>query len=198
PPRLVTGRSLAGGTARQSLERLAEIVDIPGFRRRQAAARETGRYLGLGMATYIEGAPGPRADRPLGQGHIPGRLELGGTVSVFTGQTPHGQGHQTTLAQIAADEFGVPFEDVRVVVGDTGVVPSGFTGGSRAATLAGGASLTVARALRAKVLDVAGHLLEAHAADLDIVDRAVVVRGVPASALPLSAVAAAAADPGRL
>jgi carbon-monoxide dehydrogenase large subunit len=125
------------------------------------------------------------------------RLEIDGTVSVFTGQMPHGQGHQTTLAQIAADEFGVPFEDVHVIVGDTDVVPAGFTGGSRSATMAGGASLTVARALRSKVLDLAAHLLEASAADLEVVDRAVAVKGVPASAMSLTSLAAAAAEPGR-
>src|SRR5256885_8114922 len=93
------------------------------------------------------------------------RLEEDGIVALFTGQMPHGQGHQTTLAQIAADEFGVPFEDVRVVIGDTDLVPVGATGGSRAATMAGGAALTVARALRARVLDLASHLLEASASD---------------------------------
>ena len=74
-------------------------------------------------------------------------------ASSFTGQMPHGQGHQTTLAQIAADEFGVPFEQVRVVVGDTDVVPFGLTGGSRSATMAGGAALHGARQLRDKVLE---------------------------------------------
>ncbi len=198
PARLVTGRSLAGVTARQALDRVAELVDIPAFRRHQAAARGQGRYLGIGMATYIEGAPGPRGDRPLGSENIRAQLEPDGTVSLFTGQTPHGQGHETTLAQIAADEFGVPFKDVRVVVGDTDVVPSGFTGGSRSATLAGGASLNVARALRARVLDIASHLLEADVADLEIIDRAVAVRGVPTSAVPLRAVAAAISEAGRL
>jgi carbon-monoxide dehydrogenase large subunit len=199
PLAMITGRALTGVTARQSLERLAERVDFAEFRRRQAAAREQGRYLGLGMATYIEAAPGPRAEGgpALGAETATARLEADGTVTLFTGQMPHGQGHQTTFAQIAADEFGVPFEDVHVVVGDTDLVPAGFTGGSRAATMAGGASLTVARALRAKVLDLASHLLEASADDLEVVDRAVAVKGVPASAMSLAAVAAAAAEPGR-
>jgi carbon-monoxide dehydrogenase large subunit len=199
PLTMVTGRPLTGVTARQSLEHMAQRVDFAEFRRRQAAAREEGRYLGLGMATYIEAAPGPRAEGgpALGSEQIRARLEADGTVSVFTGQMPHGQGHQTTLAQIAADEFGVPFEDVKVVVGDTDAVPSGMTGGSRSATLAGGASLTVARALKGRVLDLAGHLLEASAADLELVDRTVAVKGVPTSALPLAAIAAAAAEPGR-
>ncbi len=133
------------------------------------------------MATYIEAAPGPRGEGgPLGAEQIRAELEADGTVVVYTGQMPHGQSHQTTLAQIVADQMGVAFEQVRVVVGDTDLVPPGFTGGSRAATMAGGASLHVARELRARVLDVAGELLEASPEDLEIVEGRVSVRGVPA------------------
>jgi carbon-monoxide dehydrogenase large subunit len=113
-------------------------------------------------------------------------------VVIYTGQMPHGQSHQTTFAQIAADQMGVPFEQVRVVVGDTDVVPGGFTGGSRAATMAGGATLHVSRELRSRVLDVAAELLEASAADLEIVEGRVSVKGVPASAITLKDVATAA------
>jgi carbon-monoxide dehydrogenase large subunit len=194
PLTMVTGRSLRGVTARESIEHMAATVDLPSFRRRQAEAREQGRYLGIGMATYIEGAPGPRGETPLGAENIRLKLDADGTVLVFTGQMPHGQGHETTMAQIAADQMGVPFEQVRVVVGDTDLVPPGFTGGSRAATMAGGASLHGARALKVKVLEVASHLMEASAADLDIVEGMVSVKGVPASAVPLAQVAAWAGD----
>jgi carbon-monoxide dehydrogenase large subunit len=203
PLAMVTGRSLDGVTARESLERISAMVGLDDFRRRQAEAREIGRYLGLGVATYIEAAPGP-----LGEGESGGimgpeqlrlRLEDDGTVTVFTSQMPHGQSHQTTIAQIAADEFGVPFEKVNVVVGDTSVVPMGFgTGGSRAATMAGGASLHGARELKAKVKDIASHLFEASSDDIEIADGAVAVRGVPANAIPLGEVAQAARQPGRL
>jgi len=114
-------------------------------------------------------------------------------VVLFTGQMPHGQSHQTTLAQVAADEFGVPFEQVRVVVGDTAVVPFGFTGGSRSATLTGGVALHGARQLKAKVLDFASHLMEANAQDLQITDGSVWVRGDPASAITVREVARRAA-----
>jgi aerobic carbon-monoxide dehydrogenase large subunit len=198
PTETVTGRSLAGVTARESLERIGEMVDFADFRRRQQAAREQGRLLGIGLATYIEAAPGPRGGGgPLGAERIRATLETDGTVVVYTGQMPHGQGHQTTLAQIVADQMGVPFAQVRVVVGDTNVVPEGMTGGSRAATMAGGASLHVARALRSRALDVAAELLEASPDDLDITDGRVSVRGVPASAISLGEVAVAAQS-GRL
>ncbi|HMC39977.1 MAG TPA: xanthine dehydrogenase family protein molybdopterin-binding subunit [Acidimicrobiales bacterium] len=203
PLEMVTGRSLAGVTSRESLERIAEMVGLEDFRRRQEEARAAGRYLGLGVATYIEAAPGPLG--PNESGGIMGpeqlrlRLEDDGSVTVFTSQMPHGQSHQTTIAQIAADEFGVPFDRVKVVVGDTDLVPMGFgTGGSRAATMAGGASLHGARELKAKVADVASHLFEASPEDIEIADGAVSVRGVPAKAIPLGEVAQAARQPGRL
>ena len=121
------------------------------------------------------------------------RLDEDGIVVLFTGQMPHGQSHQTTLAQIAADEFGVPFEQVRVVVGDSDVVPFGFTGGSRSATMTGGVALHGARQLKAKVLDFSSHLMEASAADLVITDGSVMVRGDPASAISITEVARQAA-----
>jgi carbon-monoxide dehydrogenase large subunit len=122
------------------------------------------------------------------------RLTDDGIVVLFTGQMPHGQSHQTTLAQIAADEFGVPFEQVRVVVGDSDVVPFGLTGGSRSATMTGGVALHGARQLKAKVLDFAADLMEVSAQDLLITDGNVWVRGDPASAIAVSEVARRAAS----
>ncbi|MCU1450653.1 MAG: Carbon-monoxide dehydrogenase (acceptor) [Acidimicrobiales bacterium] len=197
PLQMITGQSLAGVTSRESLERMALAVDVPAFRKQQHEARAEGRYLGLGLATYIEAAPGPR--EPGGGGGVMGnemmrmRLERDGTISVFTSQMPHGQGHQTTLAQVAADEFGLPFERVNVVVGDSSVVPEGFgTGGSRSAVMAGGSALHTARKLRTRVLELASHILEISPEDLEIVDGVVAARGVPSRTFALADVAAAA------
>ena len=198
PVMMLTGRPLAGVTTRESLEKVAELVDIPAFRRRQAEERAQGRYLGLGLATFIEAAPGPRspegASGPMGSESMRLLLDEDGIVVLFTGQMPHGQSHQTTLAQIAADEFGVPFEQVRVVVGDTDVVPFGLTGGSRSATMTGGVALHGARQLKAKVLDFASQLMEASAQDLQITDGSVFVRGDPASAIAVTEIARQAAS----
>jgi carbon-monoxide dehydrogenase large subunit len=195
PARMITGRPLVGVTSRESLERVTELVDVPAFRRRQEQARAEGRYLGLGVATFIEAAPGPRPDSGgLGSESMRLRLEPDGIVALFTGQMPHGQSHQTTLAQIAADEFGVPFGQVRVVVGDSAVVPFGLTGGSRSATMTGGVALHGARELKAKVLDFAAGLMEVSARDLLISDGSVWVRGDPATAIPVREVAARAAS----
>jgi aerobic carbon-monoxide dehydrogenase large subunit len=198
PAVMITGRPLVGVTSSESLDRVAQLVDVPAFRRRQEAERQHGRYLGLGVATFIEAAPGPRSPEgprgPMGVESMRLRLEEDGIVALFTGQMPHGQSHQTTLAQIAADEFGVPFEQVRVVVGDTDVVPFGLTGGSRSATMTGGVALHGARQLKVKVLDFASHLMEASPRDLQITDGNVWVRGDPASAIPVSEVARQAAS----
>src|SRR5271165_7062145 len=183
PAVMITGRPLVGVTTRESLERLAQLVDVPAFRRRQAEARAQGRYLGIGVATFIEAAPGPRlpegSSDPMGAESMRLRLEEDGIVALFTGQMPHGQSHQTTLAQIAADEFVVPFE---------------LTGGSRSATMTGGVALHGARQLKAKVLDFASLLMEASAQDLQITDGQVWVRGDPDSAIAVGEVARRAAS----
>ena len=199
---MITGRSLAGITVKESLDEAARMIDVASFRKLQQSARAEGRYLGLGIASYIEAAPGPLEGQSggiLGPEMVRVRLEDDGTLTLFTSQMPHGQSHQTTFAQVAADEFGVPFEKVRVVVGDTASAPMGFgTGGSRAAVMAGGASLHGARQLKARVQEIAAHILEAAVEDIEIADGAVGVRGVPASALSLSSVVEAAHTPGKV
>jgi carbon-monoxide dehydrogenase large subunit len=202
PTRLVTDVSFEHVTARQTLERALSLADLDGFRRRRAAARGDGRLLGVGLATFVEPSPGPPDyTQALGAGAAPrsaqratARLEPDGSLTVFTSQSPHGQGHQTTLAQIAADELGVPFASVRIVAGDTQLTPFNLvgTGGSRAATLASGAVIGVAAAVRAQVLRLAAHLLEAAEEDVELVDGMVGVRGAPTSARPLADVAAVA------
>ena len=198
PAKMVTGRPLVGVTSKESLERVTQLVDFPAFRRRQEQARAQGRYLGIGVATFIEAAPGPRSPDGAGDGmgNESMRLQLteDGIVALFTGQMPHGQSHQTTLAQIAADEFGVPFEQVRIVVGDSDVVPFGLTGGSRSATMTGGVALHGTRQLKAKVLDFAAHLMEASPQDLLITDGNVEVRGDPETAITVTEVARRAAS----
>jgi carbon-monoxide dehydrogenase large subunit len=204
PTEMVTGLSLEGITVRESLERAVALVDYAGFRERQRKAREEGRFLGIGLATYIEPAPGPRAQgarEAFGAQDARLRLEPDGRVTVFTMQQPHGQGHETTLAQIAADEMGVPFEQVTVVYGDTKTTPFGMgTGGSRSATLAGGAVLHGARALKKKALALAGALIETIPEELEIRSGTVFVRSAPARSISLAEVASAAASgrPGNL
>ncbi len=191
--RLVTGPSLAGVSSRQSFERALELAGYDRFRSEQAEGRAAGRYRGMGFATFVEAAPGPAEMRagPFGHERARVRVEPDGHLLVITAQAPHGQSHETTLAQIAADEMGVPFEQVRVVHGDTRLTPFSLigTGGSRSATWASGAVLYNTRKVREKVLAIAAEVLEISPEDLDIADGTIVPRGVPEKSLPLADIA---------
>jgi len=201
--RLVTGLSAAGITSRQTLDRALELVDYDSFRRHQAEARASGRCLGIGFATFIEAAPGPPEMR-VGGGTWGGdrakvRLEPDGHLLVITTQAPHGQSHETTLAQVAADEMGVTLDHVRVLHGDTQVTPLTLlgTGGSRAATWASGAVITTTRKLKDKVLAIAADMLEISPEDLEINQGVIEARGVPQRSLPLAEIAMRAATAPR-
>jgi carbon-monoxide dehydrogenase large subunit len=209
PTKMITGPTLdVRMSARATLEQALAHADFDTWPERQAAAREQGKILGLGFSTFIEAAPGPPDFGAYvlggGMGAVMGAeparlvLEEDGTVAVLTQQMPHGQSHETTLAQLAADEVGVPIEQVRVRYGDTAITPFGLsgTGGSRSAAMAGGAVTFGARALRERILDVAADLLEAAHDDLEITDGAVHVVGVPSVSVSLADVAAQAVRAG--
>jgi carbon-monoxide dehydrogenase large subunit len=156
---------------------------------------------GIGISTYLE-ACGIAPSAVVGSlGARAGLYEVAeirvhptGSVTVFTGTHSHGQGHETTLAQVAADELGVPMEQVRVRYGDTSITPFALfgTGGSRSAPMAGGAVTYSARALREQIVDLAAEMMEAPRDDVVIEDGSIHVRGVPAISLTLADVAARA------
>jgi aerobic carbon-monoxide dehydrogenase large subunit len=207
PLAMLSGQPFTGVTTRECLEQAARLADWEGFRKRQVELRAVGRYVGVGIAAYLEAAPGPKvagqdpAAGILGAEMTHLSLDGDGRIVVVTRQQPHGQGHETTLAQVVSDEMGVRFEDVRVVYGDTDVTPFALvgTGGSRAATMANGAVLHASRLLREKVLSVAADLLEANPADLEIIEGVVSVRGTPQVTLALGDLARIVADePNRL
>ncbi len=167
----------------------AERADYPAMREAQARARAAGKLRGVGVVCCIE-ASGPAPSAVAGSlGSAVGFWESGevrvhptGQVSVFTGSHAHGQGHETTLAQVAADELGVPIESVEVVHGDTGRVNFGMgTYGSRSACVGGSALVRSAEKVREKVLRIGAHLLEAAEEDV-VYDREsgrVSVKGAP-------------------
>lgn len=202
PTRMVTGPTIDHMTAHETFERACELADIPAFRRAQAEARAHGRHLGFGMCVFAEAAPGPPDySEALGAGSSSrsaqeawARLEADGTVTVFTSQQPHGQGHETTLAQLAADGLGLPVDQARVVHGDTAHTPFNAigTGGSRAATLASGAVVGVVETLRARIAEEFAGRHELDARDVEVSGGRVYARGVPSSAWSLARVAAEA------
>ena len=196
---MVSGPTLEGSRAVEAFDCALEAIGYDELRREQATARASGRLLGVGLASYIEPAPGPpdlvpALDLP---GGLPERmnvrLEPDGGLSVFTSQIPHGQGHETTLAQVAADALGVPLDRVKIEWGDTRTTPFNQvgTGASRAAAMSTGAIVAAVRTLRGKILGLAGAMLEIAPEDLDLVDGVVVSPGNDAIAVPLGHVAAA-------
>lgn len=192
---MITGLGLRGIATRESLDLVLDLIGHDSFRREQEAAWARGRCLGLGFASYIESAPGPAKHRrklvPFVSEAAVVRLEGDGHLLVETAQVPQGQGHQTTLAQVAADEMGVPFDHVKVVHGDTRTAPFKFigTGGSLSATWASGAVVMSTRKVKEKVLAIAAAQLEISAADLEITDGVVAPRGDPSAGIPLAKIA---------
>jgi carbon-monoxide dehydrogenase large subunit len=155
-------------------EKALALADYDAFRARQGAAQQTGRYIGIGVANYVEGT---------GLGPFEGvnvRVEASGKVMVQTGAAPQGQGHQTLFAQIVADRLGVAPKDILVIPGDTAGVAIGIgTFASRITANAGPSADIAAAGVRDKLIRTAAHLLEAAEADLELADGRVFVKGVP-------------------
>jgi carbon-monoxide dehydrogenase large subunit len=156
------------------LDKAMQIADVAGFGARKAASAAKGLKRGLGYSCYIEacglapsniaGALGARAGL-FEAGEV--RVHPTGTVTVFTGSHSHGQGHETTFAQVVAAKLGIPVESVEIVHGDTGRVPFGMgTYGSRSLSVGGTAIVKAVDKIIAKGKKIAAHLLEA--ADTDI------------------------------
>ncbi|MFQ5828760.1 MAG: xanthine dehydrogenase family protein molybdopterin-binding subunit [Candidatus Methylomirabilia bacterium] len=171
----------------ETMLKVREALGYEAVRGEQAGARAEGRWVGIGFASYVELtgigsaiAVGPGMHVATGTEAATVRVDPSGTVTAIFGIASHGQGLETSLAQVVADELGVPLEAVRVVHGDTEGSPYGTgTYASRSAVLAGGAGILAARAVREKALKIAGHLLEADPADLVVNDGRTSVAGMP-------------------
>ncbi len=174
----------------QTTQRVAmEAADWNGFPARRAEAARRGRLRGIGMSTYVEacgiapskvaGALGARA----GLYEVAEvRVHPTGSVSVFTGTHSHGQGHETTFAQLIADQLGVPFDQVEVVHGDTAKIPFGMgTYGSRSLPVGGSALVKAADKIIAKGKKIAAHLMEAGEGDIEFKDGKFSVAGTDKS-----------------
>ncbi|MBI1736160.1 MAG: molybdopterin-dependent oxidoreductase, partial [Candidatus Rokubacteria bacterium] len=186
-----------------ALDKLMQVFDYKKFRAEQEAARKQGRYLGIGFSTYIEAcsiAPS-KVVGALGAGaglYESGKVRVHptGSVTVYTGSHAHGQGHETTFAQLVADELQIPMEQVEVVHGDTGQIPFGMgTYGSRSASVGGTAILMSINKVKEKGKRIAAHLLEASPKDIEYADGQFQVKGVPGKAVPFAAVALTAYVP---
>ena len=158
----VTGLVYDSAKYQESIKRALELSGYDSLRRRQKNGWKNGKYYGVGVSTYVEiCAIGPSAATPAGgweSGTV--RIEPTGKVTVLTGASPHGQGQETTFAQLIADELGIDPEDVNVIHGDTLAVPYGIgTFGSRATAVGGTAAYLATQKLKTKMVTLAAHLL---------------------------------------
>ena len=174
---------------KQTLEMAVKAIDVPAFRARQEKARIQGRHLGIGFATFSERTGyGSAAFAARGADIVPGwetvilSVDPSGFVEARIGSSPHGQGLRTTLAQIIADEIGVTPDLIKVVHGDTDRAPYGWgTFASRSLVISGGATLIAAQKVRAKLVKIASHMLEAAPDDIVLADGEAKVAGTDRS-----------------
>ncbi len=180
-----TGLAYDSGNYQGSLDKLIANAGYAALRKEQVAKRAKGELMGIGLTTYVEVCGlGPSAAMPAG-GWEACELEVrrSGKIVVKTGSSPHGQGEETTFAQIAADGFGLTPDDVEVVHGDTDAVAEGIgTFGSRNQAVGGAALARCVETVRTKARRIAAHLLEASVDDIVFADGKLFPKGVPAKA----------------
>ena len=187
PVTTVTGERYDSGEYAKALDKALEVSGYQQLRQMQAEARQQGRYVGIGLASYVEIC----GFGPFESSHV--RVEPTGSVSVYTGISPHGQGQETTFAQIVADNLGADFDQVVVHHGDTSNTPEGNgTMGSRGLAVGGGALMLSVEQIREKAFKIAAHLLEASVDDIELVDGKYRVKGAPDRGVTLAEIAEAA------
>src|SRR5207245_8093732 len=153
-----------------------------------AAARDSGRHLGVGTCTYVE--PTTSAMPSYGTEGATIRIEPSGKVNVYVAGGSTGNSLETAVVQLAADALGVDIDDVRTIQGDTAVTPFGAgTGGSRSGSMLAGAVAETASVLRDRVVSIAAHLLEAAPADIELGASRASVRGTPTKGMSLAEIA---------
>ncbi len=187
PFETATGVAYDSGNYQLALNKALKLAGYEKLRRDQKRLRSQGRYLGIGLSTYVEiCAMGPKGMWEYGKVEV----EPSGKVTVLTGASPHGQGQETSFAQIVADELGVEMDAITVVHGDTAAVPKGIgTFGSRATAVGGIAVYQAAGKVKEKARALASHLLEVDADDLNFSEGRFSVKGVPKKGLTIQQIA---------
>lgn len=177
------------GDYEPTLDKALEMIDYTGFKQRRAESERNGKLRGIGFSAYIEacGLAPSAVVGSLGAGvglweSAQVRFNATGTVSVFTGSHSHGQGHETTFSQLAADKLGIPYENVEIVHGDTGQIPMGMgTYGSRSLAVGGSAISKACDKVIEKGRKIAAHLMEASPEDVEFKDGQFTVSGTDKS-----------------
>lgn len=197
PYKAAAGPVYDSGNYSVALQKAMELVDYKSLRAQQKQSREgkDGKLVGIGVSSYVEICGlGPKGVLPFGAfegARI--RIEQTGTVNVYIGVSPHGQGQETSFAQLVGDEFGIPMENVVVQHGDTESTPEGRgTYGSRGTSVGGSAVFNAAQRLKEKMKQIAAHMLEASPDDVNFDGGEFSVAGSPQKSVPFNAVANAA------
>jgi carbon-monoxide dehydrogenase large subunit len=195
PYKSAAGAVYDTGNYEGALDKALQIADYHSLRAEQAQKRAEGKIMGIGLSSYIEICGfGPKGSAPVGlyeSARV--RVEQGGTVMVYTGSSPHGQGEETTFAQIVAEEFTIPIESVLILHGDTDSTPEGRgTYGSRTTAVGGSAVYNATQRLKEKMKQIASHMLEASASDVTLEDGKFSVAGSPQKSVAFAEVAATA------
>jgi len=173
PFKTATGLFYDSGNYQGALDKALKIADYTKLREEQKKARKEGRLMGIGISTYVEiCALGPSSAMPAGGWESATvRIEPTGKVTILTGASPHGQGEETSFAQIAADELCVSVNDSTVIHGDTAIVQYGIgTFGSRGLAVGGTAVYMAIQKLKAKAATLAAHLLQVDASTVSFAD----------------------------
>jgi len=188
----VSGALLDSGNYQGAMEKLLSQFDLAAFRDEQKAARAQGRLLGIGFGFEVtpEGVAMPNNDMLQGYDGATVRIDPMGRVTVLTGVTSPGSGNETGIAQIVADTLGVDLDTVTVVQGDTDRCPYGLGNfSSRSLMIGGSAALLAAQDVRAKLLTVAGRLMQADPSELDAGKGEIFVRSAPDRSIAVKKVA---------
>lgn len=192
PHRQPSGAMLDSGNYPEVLRRCLELSDYDRLKEQQDQARNQGRHLGIGLSYELtpEGGCMPRSTLISAYDGATVRMNAQGEVTVLTGVTSAGSGNETAIAQIVADEVGVSLDRIRVVQGDTEVSPWGLGNYSGRSIIMGGSAARIAAAeIRAKLLQVAGRMLEVTPEDLELSENRVSVKGAPSRTVPVEEVA---------
>jgi carbon-monoxide dehydrogenase large subunit len=190
PYHTATGAEYDSGDYGQALAKALDLANYPELVRQRGAARARGELMGIGVSTFVEPSGSPGGETGLV------RIEPSGQVTLVTGAHSHGQGHETSFAQLMSDALKVPMPQVRVVHGDTAEMERGVgTFASRSMALGGSAAVTAAARVVEKGRRIAAHQLEATLADVEPTEGGFAVTGAPARRVSWQQIAQAAYAP---